>query len=198
MIARTANMMPIWMNGNNTQALKRTTERWWEQVFAWLHAPHELGDAMTAPLAIVDLYAYQRGIDRQPRENERLYRLRVQHALINAKEAGTYTGIQRIFARLEMPVYGLAERLAGHDWDMIKVEADLQDYLAHSTGLHIVLEAYRRTCRRWLVEVQAPTLSATDDITNAVMTIAEPTGTDIVARNTELHVAACLTILECA
>lgn len=190
--------LPIWMDGEKAQGLRSLSMRWWEQCLTWLQAPLTLGDALTAPLAIVDLLAYQRDIDRYPNEPERLYRLRVHHALINAQDAGTRAGMERIFTRLEMPVYGLAERLAGYDWDMIKVAATLADYLQAADALHIVMSAYRRTCRRWLLEVQAPTLTAPEHLTNAGMTIAEPTGTDIVTRNTERPLAAALTIVETA
>lgn len=188
--------LPIWMDGNNAQGLRSLSMRWWEQCLTWLQAPQTLGDALTAPLAVVDLLAYQRNVDRYPSEPERLYRLRVNHALINARDAGTRAGMERIFARLEMPVYALAERLAGYDWDMIKVEATLADYLHAADLLHIVMQAYRRTCRRWLLEVQAPTLTAPQTTTAAALTIADHGGTDAISWHTSRPTAVALMILE--
>lgn len=190
--------LPIWMDGSRATALKRTAERWWEQVFAWLQAPHELGDAMTAPLALVDLLAYQRNVDRQPNETEHLYRLRVHHALINARDAGTRAGMQRIFERLEMPVYGLAERLAGYDWDMIKLEATLADYIRAADALHLVLQAYRRTCRRWLLEIQSPAVTANDAPSAVALTYYEHEGTDYIVQHRDAPLCVALTYWEAA
>lgn len=180
--------LPIWMDGEKAQGLRSLSIRWWEQCLTWLQSPLTLGDALTAPLAIVDLLAYQRDIERYPSEPERLYRLRVHHALINARDAGTRAGMERIFTRLEMPVYGLAERLAGYDWDMIKVEATLADYLQAADALHIVMSAYRRTCRRWLLEVQAPTLTSNEKLTSVGSGLVEPLTPFYVAKHTSVTV----------
>lgn len=190
--------LPIWMNGPRVTALRAVAVRWWEQCLTWLVAPYRLGDALTAPLAVVDLYAYQRNVNRGLKEPERLYRLRVHYALVNAQDAGNRAGMERIFQRLEMPVYGLAERLAGYDWDMIKLETTLANYISSAEALHIVMQAYRRTCRRWLLEVQAPELTGKQVTTATALTIAESTGTDYVCRATGRPVQAALTILEFA
>lgn len=190
--------LPIWMDGERASALKRTAERWWELVLVWVRSPLQLGDALSASLAVVDLYAYQRNIDRYPYEPEWLYRLRVHYALINAIDAGTRAGMERIFTRLEMPVYGLEERVPGYDWDMIRLKASLADYLSHADVLQIVLQAYRRTCRRWLVEIQSTTVTANDAPTLAALTYYEPEGTDYVVRNTDAPLIAGMTYWEFA
>ena len=165
-------------------------------VVEWLQKPLNFGDAVTAPLNIVDLWGYQRNIDRFALEPEWLYRLRVHYALINAVDAGTRAGMQRIFARLQMPELPMDERVVGYDWDMVRLTPRLWDYINYQTVLHIVLQAYRRTCRRWLIEVQAPALLSTDHHTSAVFTVFELDGTGKMAKHTSCHTNVAFTILE--
>ena len=190
--------LSFWMAGARATALARAAKRWWDTAAAWFRTAYDFNDARTVALAVVDLLAYQRGITRYRGEPEWLYRLRVHHAYANWLDAGTKVGMERIFARLQMPVYDLEERVEGYDWDMIRLRASLTDYLSAADVLHIMMQAYRRTCRRWLLEVQAPTLTVQQTTTAAALTIAEPTGTDVTARHTSRPTAVALTILEMA
>lgn len=190
--------LPFWMAGPRAKAFARAAERWLEVAIEWFRAAYDFNDAQTVAMDIVDLLAYQRGIDRFRGEPDWLYRLRVHHAYQNWIDAGTKSGMERIFTRLQMPIYDLEERVEGYDWDMIRLRTSLTDYLRASYVLHIVMHAYRRTCRRWIIEVQAPTLTAQQTTTAAALTIAEPTGTDVLARHTSRTTAVALTILEMA
>lgn len=190
--------LPFWMAGSRATAVAKAAKRWWDTVSRWLRTAYDFNDAQTVAMPIVDLLAYQRGIERYRGEPEWLYRLRVHHAYRNWIDAGTRAGMERIFTRLQMPVYGLEERVPGYDWDMIRLKASLADYLSHSDVLQIVLQAYRRTCRRWLVEIQSPTVTANDAPTLAALTYYEPEGTDYVVRNTDAPLIAGMTYWEFA
>ncbi len=155
--------LPIWLNGDRASTLKRTALRWWEQCADWLRITLAFGDVMTAPLAIVDLYAYQRGITRSALDTERRYRLKVHHALRNARDAGTLTGMARIFERLELPAYGLTDRLDGYDWDVVAVDMDVRELDTQRPYLMDIWGLYGRTCRRFAlrgVTVTSATLRA--------------------------------------
>lgn len=147
--------LPFWMAGNRATAVARAAKRWWETVAAWLRTAHDFGDVMTAPLLVVDLYAYQRGIKRVALDTERRYRLKVHHALRNAIDAGTHAGMQRIFGRLEHPVYRLDERMPWYDWDVIGAVLPHDDIDAHYAYLIDLWQMYRRTCRRFVIIAEA-------------------------------------------
>lgn len=188
----------FWMNGTRAQALKAAAERWWitsaEGFAKILNVKH---DVLNAPLEIVDLLAWERDITRFDDEPERLYRLRVKHAYINVLDAGLAVGMQRIFKRLELPELPIDERLIpDYEWDMLRLQIEFNDYLEHRTGLYIVLQIYRRTCRRWIVEVLAPQLEITDYQTIAGFEIAEREGTHLHAIVKQFCTIAGLTIIE--
>lgn len=148
--------LPIWMDGPRAQALKATSERWWHLVAGWLRSPFDFGDALTAPLPIVDLLAYQRGIERFSIEPERLYRLRVHHAYRNWQDAGTIAGMRRIFERLELPNRQLQDRVPGYDWDMYAVNITPEQLASEGDLLALLLQMYGRTCRRPLFRTDPP------------------------------------------
>ena len=153
--------LPIWMDGERASALKRTSERWWEQVLVWMQSPLTFGDALTVPLAIVDLFAYQRNIVRAAIDTERRYRLKVHHALQNARDAGTLAGMSRIFGRLELPVFELTERIAGYDWDVIGVDIDIRAVDSQRPIIADIWGLYGRTCRRFAIRGYIESESAT-------------------------------------
>lgn len=171
--------LPVWMSGKNTQALKRVAIAWWQQVEMWLKTPLDLGNALDAPIAIVDLLAYQRNVNRYRNEPEWLYRLRTHFAFLNAKDAGTGAGMKRIFERLEMPVFGIDERIEGYDWDMLRLRAGVDTYTKHRTALDIVLTEYRRTCRRWIIDVESDEIRSDELLTNAGVAVIDLGDDDI-------------------
>lgn len=151
--------LPIWMDADRATALRNVAVRWWDECLGWLSSPLELGDALTAPLAVVDLYAYQRGIKRSAIDTDRRYRLKVHHAMRNAIDAGTRVGMRRIFERLELPVSDFAERMPGYDWDVIGVDIDARDIDTQRPYLLDVWGLYRRTCRRMAIRGHIDTAS---------------------------------------
>lgn len=140
------------MDGKELGKLKLTAEHWWELVSSWIRLPLKLiHDVESSDIRIVDLIAYQRQINRFIGEPEWLYRLRVKHAFINAKEAGTPSGMRRIFKRLKLDSdVNFEERASGYDWDQIGIYLKMSALGKYQNLLDVLLEQYGRTCRRWL------------------------------------------------
>ena len=122
--------LPFWMNGPHAATLVRAARRWWLDV----------GDWAAFPL---------RHIARVPKEVDRMYRLRVDHAYRNAVDSGQIAGWQRIFERLEIPLKGLEERIKGQDWDIIGVYLDDHVLSAFQNVIEWIVDDYGRTCRRY-------------------------------------------------
>ena len=143
--------LPIWMNGDNAKALQGIIENWWEQVGLWCRLPAMSFDVLTCDMNFVDLLAFQRGIDRYPGEAEWFYRLRVHHALRNARVAGTQLGMDQIFTNLQLPIPEYFERLPEFDWDVTKVIFGGRAFARLHTEINFALDYYWRTCRRYNV-----------------------------------------------
>ena len=147
--------LKFWHGGSRLQTLRQAAERWWrEQAESWLRLPAIRMDMLTADRRVVDLVAWERGIEPIPGETERLYRLRVHHAFVNALDAGTPAGMQRIFARLEIPIFEIEERMDDADWDMISITMGMEDYQSYNTLLQALFGQYGRTCRRWMITMR--------------------------------------------
>lgn len=157
-IFKLVGKLSFWMRGSRALTLMRSGERWWSLAAEWLRTPFRVSDALTAPMPIVDLLAYQRGISRFGIESERLYRLRVHYAYANWQDAGTIKGMQRIFARLELPDRVFQERVQGYDWDMYAVKITPEQLAAEGDLLALLLQMYGRTCRRPLFKTDPPRL----------------------------------------
>lgn len=143
--------LPFWMAGSRATAVARAAKRWWEVAEGYVRMPLTTFDVLTCELAFVDLLAYQRGIDRYAGESEPFYRLRVHHALRNARAAGTPAGMRQIFANLQLPVPRFTERMAGRDWDMTRVRFSGRGYAKLHDEIDFVLRFYWQTCRRFEV-----------------------------------------------
>lgn len=145
--------LPFWLSGPRAQSLRRSAETWWKDSLQYFRSPFDW-DALNAPLDVVDLLAYERGIERCDYEPEDIYRRRVHYAFINAKDAGTAAGMVAIFERLGVPVEGIDERLEGHDFDEYRVRFGPKNYADNKVWLAKVVQQYARTCRRPLIELR--------------------------------------------
>lgn len=141
--------LPFWMDGSRATALARAAKLWWEMAEGYVRLPLTTFDALTCELTFVDLLAHQRGIDRYAGESEAFYRLRVHHALRNARAAGTPTGMRRIFDNLQLPSPQFAERMPNRDWDVTRVTFAGRGYARLHAEIDFVLRFYWRTCRRF-------------------------------------------------
>ncbi|MBE2895564.1 phage tail protein [Pasteurellaceae bacterium HPA106] len=145
--------LPFWMKRGELHKIAQLFERWWQ--FALNTIKHPLGflNEENCPLAILNLIAYQRDIQRFKNEPERLYRLRVKYAFINALDAGSTAGFKRIFERLGIGYMELEERFDRENWDVIKIRLNDSQIARNQELLMLIIRQYGRTCRRYTYEV---------------------------------------------
>ena len=141
--------LPFWLSSGHLKKYADFLLVWFEVVRGWLTFPLNIYDIDTTSLAIVDLYAWQRGIDRVYSEPDALYRKRVKWAYLNAKEAGTLQGFKNIWARLELGGLVVHERIPGLEWDVIRLEIEDTTLSDHPELLRVIIETYGLTCRRY-------------------------------------------------
>lgn len=149
--------LPFWLSGPQLSKLRRGAQRFWETVESWLYWPVHQLDPETCTRGVLDLLAWERSVSRFAGEPMRLYRLRVKHAFINAKEAGSVVGMQRIFQRLEIGYVEIEERLPGLDWDIVRLRLSDAQLAGNQALLELILRKYGRTCRRYQFEVLTTT-----------------------------------------
>ena len=141
--------LPFWLDGDEFTKLKASAQAWWEAVEGWMRWPLLQMDAETCHLAVLDLLAWQRDITRSRGEPEALYRLRVKFAFINAVDAGSVAGFQRIFQRLGIGTVQISERQPDRDWDIVQLHLSDQQLSDYPQLLDLVVHQYGRTCRRY-------------------------------------------------
>ena len=141
--------LPFWLDGDEITKLKASAQAWWETVENWMRWPLLQMDAETCHLAVLDLLAWQRDITRFRGEPEALYRLRVKFAFINAVDAGSVAGFQRIFQRLGIGSVRISERQPDRDWDIVQLHLTDEQLSTYPGLLDMVIHQYGRTCRRY-------------------------------------------------
>lgn len=141
--------LPFWLAGPELTKLKDAAQAWWARVTEWLRWPLLQMDAETCHLTVLDLLAWQRDITRFKDEPERLYRLRVKYAFINAVDAGSTAGLKRILRRLGVGYVEIDERLAGRDWDVVLLRLSDSQLSENPELLRVLIQQYGRTCRRY-------------------------------------------------
>ncbi len=114
-------------------------------------------DPETAPLALVDLLAWERDIERMAGEDDALFRKRVKYALANAKDAGSKAGFARIWQRLGLGEITQTERFDPGNWDVIRLRMDESMFGHYVELLDSMIRQYGRTCRRYEFESIAVT-----------------------------------------
>ncbi|NNA16800.1 phage tail protein [Pseudomonas lundensis] len=165
--------LPFWLDGAEITKLKASAQAWWETVENWMRWPLLQMDAETCHLAVLDLLAWQRDITRFRGESESLYRLRVKYAFINAVDAGSVIGFQRILQRLGVGYVRISERMPDRDWDIVQLHLSDQQLADNPALLDMIIYQYGRTCRRYEFVTTTPvSLSiATYEFNNDQMTL---------------------------
>lgn len=141
--------LSFWMAGPGNTALARAARQWFTQLGHAASWVIEQTDPLTCPELLLDLIAWQRGVNRYPGEPDRLYRLRVKFAYINGVDSGSINGWRRIFTRLELGQIGMEERVPGQDWDIIGLLVDDSALPDKQSVLELIIDVYGRTCRRY-------------------------------------------------
>ncbi|ENP7379779.1 hemolysin [Vibrio parahaemolyticus] len=138
-----------WMGRGELAKFARAMRNYWEHVRAAFEMPLQQHDPLTAPMALVNILAWQREVERLGQEPEALFRIRVAHAYGFARDAGTIAGWEDMFAKLGYPHITQDERLANVDWDVISLKIKDGDLTNVPKLLDTVIRQYGRTCRRY-------------------------------------------------
>lgn len=141
--------LPIWADKGQIAKLADLAYQWFLTVKGWLNNLSLRFDELTCPVFILDLLAYERGIERFYNEPLDLYRKRVKYAFINAKEAGSAQGLINIFERLGLGTITVTERAEGKPWDVITIQLSPSQISSNEELLRVILEHYGRSCRRY-------------------------------------------------
>ena len=141
--------LPFWLDGIELTKLKSAAQSWWTKVEDWVRWPLLQLDAETCHLSVLDLLAWQRDIQRFHGEPERLYRLRVKYAFINAVDAGSTAGLKRILVRLGVGYIEIEERMPDRDWDVVLLRLSDSQLSQNPELLRVLVQQYGRTCRRY-------------------------------------------------
>lgn len=147
--------LPVWLNRGTAKTLAVFLHTWWQCVEKWMREPLTQIDPDNCTINSLDLLAAGRDIVRFNGEPERLYRLRVKYAFINAKDAGSVAGLQRIFDRLGVGYVEVLERRPNKDWDVIILRISDTQLSNNQVLLKRLIEKYGRTCRRYEFETIA-------------------------------------------
>lgn len=148
--------LPFWLSASETKKLSAAAKVWWERVEEWAGWPLSQLDAMTCTVAMLNLLAWQRDVDRFADEPLSLYRLRVKYALINAQDSGSKAGFIAIFQRLGIGYVEIEERTDAINWDVILLKLSDSQLSENTDLLMNIIHKYGRTCRRYQLDVITP------------------------------------------
>ena len=138
-----------WKGRGELAKFARAMRNYWEHVKAAFEMPLQQHDPLTAPMALVNILAWQRGVEKLGQEPEELFRIRVAHAYGFARDAGSVSGWEDMFEKLGYPHIAQDERLVNVDWDVISLKIRDGDLSDIPELLDTVIRQYGRTCRRY-------------------------------------------------
>ncbi|WP_019934043.1 phage tail protein [Oceanimonas smirnovii] len=150
---------PWWMDGREQQEphfLGNGLNTFWRKAWHWLLFPLRQLDPLECSENILNVLAWDRGIQRFSNEPLSLYRKRVKYAFANARDAGDIAGFKRIFERLGIGWVELHERQPGVPWDVILIELADHELARNQQLLQVLIQHYGRTCRRYRYKVVYP------------------------------------------
>ncbi|MGF1842451.1 phage tail protein [Vibrio clamense] len=138
-----------WMGRGELAKFARAMRNYWEHVKAAFEMPLQQHDPLTAPIALVNILAWQRGVEKLGQEPEELFRIRVAHAYGFSRDAGSVSGWEEMFEKLGYPHIAQDERLVNVDWDVVSLKIRDGDLTKVPKLLDTVVRQYGRTCRRY-------------------------------------------------
>lgn len=145
--------LPFWLNKGEIAKIAHLFEQWWQWAMIFVQFPFQTQDEERCNEAILNLIAYQRDVIRFDGEPLELFRKRVKYAYLNAKDAGSTAGFQRIFQRLGIGYVEQEERFDPINWDVIKLRVSDNQISRNPELLNLIIRQYGRTCRRYTFEV---------------------------------------------
>ena len=138
-----------WMGRGEIAKFARAMRNYWGHVKAAFEMPLQQHDPLIAPMAVVYVLAWQRGVEKLGQEPESLFRVRVAHAYGFSRDAGSVAGWEDMFEKLGYPHIAQDERLTNVDWDVISLKIQDGDLTHVPKLLDTVIRQYGRTCRRY-------------------------------------------------
>ncbi len=148
--------MPNWAQGSFFVRLLNAAQAWFEKVAGWIAWPLEQLDVATCHVALLDAYAYQRYVNKITGEPLSLYRLRIQTAFINAKEAGTINGLKNILQRLGIDIISINQKVDGRHWAVVEIEVSQVVLSQFGAVIQELMSTYGKLCRTYEIKVISP------------------------------------------
>lgn len=146
----------FWMAGPTFDKLRKAAVAYWDAVEEWMKWPLNQLDAMSCSLPVLNLLAFARDIQRFSDEPIELYRSRVALAYVNARDAGSKQGFEKIFQRLGIGYIETSERVDPVDWDVVLLRISENQLASNIELINRIIHKYGRTCRRYLLETITP------------------------------------------
>lgn len=157
-------VVPWWQDGSTITDehkepyfLSKGIAQFFTALKEYLLLPVQQADALECSESLLNIMAWDRDITRFDTESLLLYRKRVKHALVNAKNSGDVAGFIAIFDRLGVGSVEINERLIGRDWDVISIDLDDEQLSENNDLLAQIIRQYGRTCRRYELQVMHET-----------------------------------------
>lgn len=141
--------LPTWLQSEDINRLKNAAQAFWVTVTSWVEFPLTQFNELDVSVFVLNLLAWERGIERVPNEPLSLYRDRVRFALVNAQDAGSVVGLIRIFERLGVNIINVRERIDGLDFDIVSIDVEDTQLAENANLMNAVIRSYGRTCRRY-------------------------------------------------
>ncbi|MBQ4836775.1 hypothetical protein [Pseudoalteromonas luteoviolacea] len=148
-----ANQIATWLNKGYAEKLVKAATGYWNKTSEFVMWAVNQKDEQQNEEPILSFLAWERLTDRLPDEPLELYRKRVQHALVNTIDAGEFASVKDIFARLDIEVLNVRERIDGRDWDIIAIDVTDNALANNNNLLPELIQLYGRTCRRYELTV---------------------------------------------
>ncbi|MCG7552070.1 hypothetical protein [Pseudoalteromonas sp. Of11M-6] len=151
--------LPSWIYGDDAKKLAKATEEFWNelnsQLLWWNTIQHSTEDSEK----ILDLLAWERSVSRLSGEPLSMYAKRVQLAHVNAVDAGSAAGLERIFRRLGI-LAEVNERVSGFDWDQVQVSMLEKNFAGRERMILELIASYGKTCRRYVLNAMTAITTA--------------------------------------
>jgi len=148
--------LPNWAPGSFLGRLLAAIQAWFAKVESWLTWPLNQLDVATCHPGLLDTIAYERYVSPIQGEPIELYRLRIQTAFLNAKEAGTITGLKNILERLGITIAGINQKIPNRHWAIIEIEVSEQVVSQYGAVLQELMSTYGKLCRTYEIKVVSP------------------------------------------
>lgn len=142
-------VLKYWQSKGELEKLRVACQSFWDLLEYYMQFPLQQMDIETCTVGVLELFAWQRNINRLKNEPESLFRKRVKYAFVNSKDSGSVAGFIRIFQRLGIGDITIEERNEFRDWDIIMLHLSDDSLAEFQFVLNDIVLQYGRLCRRY-------------------------------------------------